>query len=187
MDGKSSKSIEAIESKIEALTEITERMEMNASNGFSKSIESIESKIEALTEITERMELKATDDLELLNAIKIAIDGMAQIDLTGIFVSVGPKFPVLLGVKKEDLIGKNIKDFVHPDYNTQYDAALLQLMKGGMGVAVIGMFRPDRTMFYAQISIIRHFTPEGCVKNLFLLFKNVPEENLWNPLPHQNL
>jgi PAS domain S-box-containing protein len=116
---------------------------------------------------------------ELSALLGSAMDGIVVLDAQGRIIRVNPAAERLLGCTTEDLLGENIRDFLHSESATQLDVFTKELNTGPPGKGQLWIphsftvKRWDKSFFPAEATLSR-FTNRGQTCHTLIL-RNVDE------------
>jgi PAS domain S-box-containing protein len=124
--------------------------------------------------------------------------GILLEDNKGEIIDVNPAFCQSLGYKREELIGKNVKIVVHPEFADKVDSNIKRLMSGEFLKHVVKSLRKDGGFSYMQLNEKKISLPNGqdgilCIVEDIsdrkraeeeLIRKNLIQENLLNTVRH---
>ena len=105
-------------------------------------------------DITDRKKAEA-ELLELSLALANALEGIAQIDTEGEFISTNKSFANQLGYAEDDLIGVHWQNIVVPSSLDKLRAAYERLKESGKANFDAQGLRKDGTTFHAEVTIVK--------------------------------
>lgn len=135
-----------------------------------------------IIDITERVEIekKLRDSEEKYKALyENAPLSYQSLDINGNFIDVNPTWLSTLGYKREEVIGKNYGDFLHPAWKSHFDKNFPEFKRRGYVSDVEFKIR-HKNGSYLDISfegcIGTH--PDGSFKQTYCVFKDTTESKL---------
>ncbi len=102
-----------------------------------------------------------------------------SLDVNGKILDVNPAWLNFLGYEKKEVIGKNIADFIHPDYLFVLKEQFSKLLKQGyIHDAQFKLRHKSGKYIYISNSGNLSYTPDGKIKQTHCVFKDITEQKL---------
>lgn len=97
----------------------------------------------------------------LSGAMEAAVEGIAFIDVHGLYTRVNQVYAEMLQDKPERIVGRSWVDTVHPDDLKDANVAYAQMLGTGKSRIEIRGIRQDKSVFDKQVTLIRIQGPNG--------------------------
>jgi len=126
------------------------------------------------TDIDERVRME--EELRALNAaLENAVEGIAQLDTQGRYVSVNPAYAGMLGHSAWELIGRDWQTTVCPqDLEKAREAYRQMLEEGRAELEVLGI-RQDRSVFWKQVVMVKAHDKQRIWMGHYCFMKDITE------------
>ena len=126
------------------------------------------------TDIDERVRME--EELRGLNAaLENAVEGIAQLDTQGRYVSVNPAYAGMLGHSAWELIGRDWQTTVCPqDLEKVREAYRRMLEEGRAELEVLGI-RQDRSVFWKQVVMVKAHDKQRIWMGHYCFMKDITE------------
>jgi PAS domain S-box-containing protein len=96
----------------------------------------------------------------LNRALEIAVVGISQIDLPGSFIQVNPAYTSMLGYQREEIIGMDWQQTVHPDDREKTLAAYQQMLANDKAEVEVRAVGKDGSVFDQKIVMVKAYDQE---------------------------
>jgi PAS domain S-box-containing protein len=98
------------------------------------------------------------EEIRNLNrALEIAVVGISQIDLPGCFIQVNPAYASMLGYQREEIIGMDWQQTVHPYDREKTLAAYEQMLANDKAEIEVRAVRKDGSVFDQKIVMVKAY------------------------------
>ncbi|PLX10105.1 MAG: hypothetical protein C0598_11155 [Marinilabiliales bacterium] len=142
-------------------------------------IRDISERLKFINELSKAKE-KAIENEEKYKALyENAPLSYQSLDVDGRFLDVNPTWLSTLGYKREEVIGKYYKNFLHPDWKEHFEENFPKFKKRGY-VSNVGFKIKHKKGHYIDISFegCIGYHPDGSFKQTYCVFQDVTEKNL---------
>jgi len=112
---------------------------------------------------------------QLQNIINAIEDGVTIVGLDGKILDCNQASYKLLGLSKEELIGKNVYDMVVPEDRQRAMDGALKVLKTGKVLNQVGVLRKDNSTFYAEISVTMLCDKNGKATSFLGVVRDISE------------
>ena len=103
---------------------------------------------------------RKASEAEILNlnrALEIAVVGISQIDLPGNFIQINPNYASMLGYQKEEIIGMDWQQTVHPDDREKTLAAYQEMLANDKAEIEVRALRKNGSIFDQKIVMVKAY------------------------------
>jgi len=90
-------------------------------------------------------------------------EGLILMDLKGIILYANPMIRLFLGLKREELIGRDVRDFMRPEQRHQADVNLRARAEGKSAIIEDEILRADGSLIWAEIHASPFVGPDGSI------------------------
>lgn len=111
--------------------------------------------VTALQQAALEQEQTANALLRMSMALENAVEGIAQVDAQGRYLTVNPAYAAMVGYEPDEMIGMPWQPTVHPEDLAQVVAAYTQMLTQGKAEAEVRGIRKDKSLFFKQIVLVR--------------------------------
>ena len=125
-------------------------------------------------DITDRKKVES-ELLDLSNALANAVEGIAQIDAHGEFMSTNKSFSQQLGYEIGELVGVHWQNIVVPKSMEALQTAYTQMRESGKAHFECQGLRKNNTTFYAEVTIISTFDDKQQFSGHHCFMKDISE------------
>lgn len=102
-----------------------------------------------------------------------------SLDENGHIIDINPMWLKTLGYEREEVVGKNFSDFLHPDYHEHFRINFPEFKKRGFVSDVQFMLRKkNNTFIYVSYEGCVGYTAEGKFRQTYCVFKDITEQKL---------
>ena len=99
----------------------------------------------------------------LSNALESAVEGIAQIDIGGFYISVNYAYAEMLGYEQEEMVGMESKMSVHPEDLEKVTYAYQEMLNKGKSEVEARTLRKDGSIFDRQIVMVKNCNQEKLI------------------------
>ncbi len=118
----------------------------------------------------------AAEDLQEKTAVlENAAEGIAYVDVAGIYLTVNKAYARMCGIPANELIGTNRRGQIHHEDVDIFTAAYLEMIMEGRSEAEGRFLRPDGSIFYQDLTMIRDLDRADKLRGCYLFSRDITE------------
>ncbi|MBF2003860.1 MAG: PAS domain S-box protein [Synechococcales cyanobacterium M58_A2018_015] len=128
-------------------------------------------------EIRQRQELirSQTDLRAMSRALESAVEGIAQLDTQGRYVTVNPAYAQMLGYSPEELLQMEWQQTLHPDDLDTLQTAYQQMLREGKAEVEVRGLRKDGTLFDKQVVMVTAYDSQQQMSGHYCFTKDISD------------
>lgn len=112
-------------------------------------------------------------------------EGLLLMDLDGIIRYANPTLQHFFGLDRDEIIGRDIRQFMRPERRALADANLLERLSGRSAILEDAILRPDGSLLWAEIHSSPFVGPDGSVVGALNTFIDItPRRQAQEELEH---
>ncbi|MEO7934306.1 MAG: PAS domain-containing protein [Chthoniobacterales bacterium] len=119
--------------------------------------------------------LAAEDLMEKTAVLENAADGIAYVDVSGVYMTVNKAYARMCGVAANELIGTNRRSHIYREDVDIFTAAYLEMIMDGRSEAEGRFLRPDGSIFYQELTMIRDLDRAGNLRGCYLFSRDITQ------------
>ena len=102
-------------------------------------------------------------------------EGLMLMDLNGTILYANPIIKHFLGLKRDEVIGRDTRDFMRPERRAMADATLLERSKGKSSICEDAILRPDGSLLWVEIHATPFVGPDGSIIGVVNTFIDITQ------------